>query len=115
MRFELAVDALEAWKRDSGFVSVTRAETLEAGVCLRAKSGGSARVAVIRPRSADRREYGRLISFVDRAHLQHDLVYAATTRKGLRYARHALMVRGAGIVRVTPDGSVVVELEPRRV
>lgn len=112
MQHVAATDLLEAWARSSEFDSVFR---IEPELCIYATVSPDVTAVVIRPHRADRREYAKLFAIVEREQERGHLVYVATTRGGLKFARRRLAACGAGIVRVTRDGTVVVEMEPRKV
>lgn len=106
------VAVLEEWMRAGDFEAVARADR---SVCLHAGTRKGIPVAVVWSRYADKREYTRLFSVVDRLQSAGNLVYIATTGAGLRHAKRVLETRGAGILRITKDGTVVVDAEPRQV
>lgn len=115
MRLRLVTAALSAWMARNGYEHVRRTSGREPGVCLTAATRGGITAAVIRPRPADKREYGALLSRIERAQSKFDRVYVSTTRRGMYHTRPALMTRGVGVLVVGGGGEVTVELEPRQV
>ena len=113
---DMAVAAVSDWLHAAGFRDIVRTGWRTPDICLTAAGRGRGSIAVLRPRIADLRMYGRLLSAVHRAQLHYDTVYATTTTaNGLKYARQALMVRGVGILRVVPGRGAVLEMDARKV
>lgn len=115
MRLREVTAALAAWMPRNGYKNVRRTSGKARGVCLTAETPGGVTAAVIRPRPADKREYGALLSKIERAQTMFDRVYVSTTRSGMYHTRPALMTRGVGVLVVAADGGVTMELEPRQV
>ena len=115
MRLRVITDALAAWMSRNGYENIRRTSGRTPGICLTGETRGGVTVAVIRPRPADKREYGALLSRVERAQDEFERVYVSTTRRGMYHTRPALMTRGVGVLVVGASGDVAVELEPRQV
>jgi putative hemolysin len=108
-----ATGAVVDWLAARGASDIQVSNPTESAVCARAVLPGVGRVAVLRPRAADKREYSKVLAQVYCAQRGHDAVYVTTTRGALQNVRMSISLCGAGILRVSDAHTVTIELEPR--
>lgn len=112
MGLQAVIAAVCAWMAARGFTQVTVERRCKQPHCVTAVSPEGRTVIVLRPRLMDKREYTRLLTRVERAQRNYDVVYVTMTRGNSFVFRQHLARLGIGLLTITGYGTVIEEIVP---